>query len=48
LTADAQTCKATESEAESQLRNDQVKLAGAQERIDRLEKELDKATAAGK
>ena len=32
LTADTQTCKVTESEAESQLRNDQVKLAGAQER----------------
>lgn len=47
-TADLQTCKVTESEAATQLRNDRVKLAGAQERIDRLEKELDKATATGK
>jgi hypothetical protein len=47
-TADLQTCRVTESEAESQLRNDEVKLAGAQERIDRSEKDLDKIAAAGK
>jgi len=46
-TADLQTCRVAESEAESQVRNDQAKLADAQEKIDRLEKELDKA-AAGK
>ncbi len=48
LAADTQTCRVTESEAESQLRNDQAKLAGARERIDRLETELDKATATRK
>jgi hypothetical protein len=48
LTADEQTCRGTESEAEIQHRNDQVKLAAAQERIDRLDKELDKTAAIGK
>ena len=47
-TADLQRCKVTESEAETQLRNDQVKLADSQERIDRLETELGKASSTAK
>jgi hypothetical protein len=37
-----------EAEAASQLRNDQGKLAELQERIERLDQNLEKLTTAGK
>lgn len=46
--ADVQTCQATEADASSQLRNDQAKLADVQDRIDRLDKALERLASAGK
>lgn len=48
LNADLQSCQATESEATTRLRTDEAKLADAQGRIDRLDKELEKLGAGAK
>jgi septation ring formation regulator EzrA len=48
VAAEASACQATEAEASSQLRNEQAKLADAQDRIDRLDKTLEKFSIAGK
>jgi len=46
---EASTCQATEAEASSQLRNEQqAKLVDAQDRIDRLDKALEKLSVGGK
>jgi chromosome segregation ATPase len=45
---EASTCQATEAEASSQLGNEQAKMADAQDRIDRLDKALEKLSVAGK
>jgi chromosome segregation ATPase len=42
------SCQIAEGEASSQLRNDQTKLADLQDRIERLDKTLEKLGAAGK
>jgi SMC interacting uncharacterized protein involved in chromosome segregation len=47
-TAEVQTLQAAEAEASSQLRNEQAKLAEVQERIERLDKTLEKLGIAGK
>ncbi len=47
-TAEVQACQAVEAEAAGQLRNDQGKLAELQERIERLDQNLEKLTTAGK
>jgi chromosome segregation ATPase len=47
-TAELQTCQAAEAEASSQLRSEQAKLADVQDRIERLDKTLEKLGAAGK
>jgi chromosome segregation ATPase len=47
-TAEVQTLQAAEAEASSQLRNEQAKLAEVQERIERLDKTLEKLGVAGK
>jgi chromosome segregation ATPase len=47
-TAELQTCQAAEAEASSQLRSEQAKLAEVQDRIERLDKTLEKLGAAGK
>jgi chromosome segregation ATPase len=47
-TAELQTLQAAEAEASSQLRNEQAKLADVQDRIERLDKTLEKLGAAGK
>ncbi len=47
-TAEQQTCQAAEAEAASQLRSDQATLGDVQDRIDRLDKSLEKLGAAGK
>jgi chromosome segregation ATPase len=41
LTAEEQQRQTAELEAEEQLRNEQAKLSGLEDRVDRLEKELD-------
>lgn len=41
-TTEIQTCQAAEAEASSQLRNDQAKLVELQDRIERLDKSLEK------
>jgi chromosome segregation ATPase len=41
LTAEEQQRQSTEMEAEEQLRTEQAKLGGLEDRVDRLEKELD-------
>jgi len=41
-TAEMQTCGATEAEASSQLRSSQAKLIDLQDRIERLDKTLEK------
>jgi len=46
--AELQTCQAAEAEASSQLRSEQGKLADVQDRIERLDKTLEKLAAAGK
>lgn len=46
--AEVQTCQAAESEASSQLRNDQAKLFELQDRIERLDKALEKLGVAEK
>jgi chromosome segregation ATPase len=47
-TAAVQTCQAAEADAASQLRNDQASLVEPQDRIDRLDKSLEKLSAGGK
>jgi chromosome segregation ATPase len=47
-TAEVQTLQAAEAEALSQLRREQAKLAEVQDRIERLDKTLEKLGAAGK
>ena len=47
-TAELQTLQAAEAEASSQLRSEQVKLSDAQDRIERLDKTLEKLGATGK
>ncbi len=47
-TAEVQTTQAAEAEAASQLRSEQVKLSDAQDRIERLDKTLEKLGATGK
>jgi chromosome segregation ATPase len=47
-TAELQTFQAAEAEASSQLRSEQAKLAEVQDRIERLDKTLEKLGAAGK
>ena len=47
-TAEVQTRQAAEAEASSQLRSEQAKLADVQDRIDRLDKTLEKLGATGK
>ena len=47
-TAELQACQDVEGEASGQLRNDQAKLADLQDRIDRLDKTLEKLATAGK
>ena len=42
------TCQIEEGEASGQLRNDQAKLSDLQDRIERLDKSLEKLGAAGK
>lgn len=46
--AEVATCQATEAETSSQLRNEQAKLAEAQDRIDRLDKTLEKLSLVGR
>jgi chromosome segregation ATPase len=46
--AEVLACQAAEADASSQLRNDQAKLADLQDRIDRLDKTLEKLGAAEK
>jgi chromosome segregation ATPase len=48
VAAEASTCQLTEAEASNQLRNEQAKLADAQDRIDRLDKTLEKLSTAEK
>jgi chromosome segregation ATPase len=48
VASEASTCQATEAEASSQLRSEQAKLADVQDRIDRLDKTLEKLSAAEK
>ena len=43
-----QACQASEAEAAGQLRNDRAKLADLQDRIERLDKSLEKQSSAGK
>ncbi|MGA3234869.1 MAG: hypothetical protein ABSG03_01100 [Bryobacteraceae bacterium] len=47
-TAELQTLQAAEADASSQLRSEQAKLADVQDRIERLDKTLEKLSAAGK
>ena len=47
-TAEVQTLQAAEAEASSQLRSEQAKLADVQDRIERLDKTLEKLGAGGK
>jgi chromosome segregation ATPase len=47
-TAEVQALQAAEAEASSQLRSEQAKLGDVQERIDRLDKTLEKLGVAGK
>ena len=47
-TAELQTRQAAEAEASSQLRSEQAKLVDVQDRIERLDKTLEKLAAAGK
>jgi DNA repair ATPase RecN len=44
-TTELQTCRASEAEASTQLRNDQAALAEVQGRIERLDKALEKMGA---
>ena len=46
-TAELQTCQAAEAEAASHLRKDQAMLGELQDRIDRLDKGLEKLSAGG-
>src|SRR5580658_4540938 len=46
-TAELQSCQAAEAEAASQLRKDQATLGDLQDRIDRLDKGLEKLGAGG-
>jgi len=41
-TAEVQTCQANEAEASGQLRNEQAKMTGLQDKIERLDKALEK------
>jgi chromosome segregation ATPase len=47
-TLEVQACQVAEAEASSQLRSDQAKLADLQDRIERLDKTLEKLGGAGK
>jgi chromosome segregation ATPase len=47
-TAEVQTCQAVEADASSQLRNDQAKLVDLQDRIERLDKTLEKLGGGAK
>jgi|HubBroStandDraft_4_1064222.scaffolds.fasta_scaffold229704_2 chromosome segregation ATPase len=47
-TAEVQTLQAAEAEASTQLRNEQAKLGDVQDRIERLDKTLEKLSAGGK
>jgi chromosome segregation ATPase len=47
-TAEVQACQAAEADASTQLRNDQAKLADLQDRIQRLDKTLEKLGVAEK
>jgi len=47
-TAEVQTLQAAEAEASSQLRSEQAKLGDVQDRIERLDKTLEKLGAGGK
>lgn len=47
-TAEVQTCQAAEAEASNQLRIEQAKLGDLQDRIERLDKTLEKLGVAGK
>jgi chromosome segregation ATPase len=47
-TTEVQECQAAEAEATTQLRNDQAKLVDLQDRIERLDKTLEKLGGAGK
>jgi chromosome segregation ATPase len=47
-TASVQTCQVAEAEASNQLRNDQAKLVDVQDRIERLDKTLERLSTAGK
>ena len=47
-TAEVQTLQAAEAEASSQLRSEQAKLGDVQDRIERLDKTLEKLGASGK
>lgn len=46
--AELQACQTAEADASSQLRNDQAKLADLQDRIERLDKTLEKLGVADK
>jgi chromosome segregation ATPase len=48
VSVEAQACQASESEASSQLRNDQAKLTELQDRIERLDKKLEQLSVTGK
>jgi chromosome segregation ATPase len=45
-TAEAQSCQTSETELSGQLQNERVKLTESQERIERLDKALEKLSAA--
>jgi chromosome segregation ATPase len=47
-TVEVQTLQAAEAEASSQLRSEQAKLGDVQDRIERLDKTLEKLSAGGK
>jgi chromosome segregation ATPase len=47
-TLEVQACQVAEADAASQLRSDQAKLADLQDRIERLDKTLEKLGGAGK
>jgi chromosome segregation ATPase len=47
-TTEAQTCQATEAEASSLLRTEQAKLTDLQDRIERIDKSLEKLSTVGR
>ena len=48
MTAEFQACQTAEAEVSNQLRNDQAKLLELQDRVDRLDKSLEKLSSSGK